>query len=375
MGLNEVLGRAALKLIFYPKYHFVFSYDDFDRKRKDPYLLIGNHASFNDAIYIELKLKKYVYPVTSNIVFTNPFFNFLLTKIIKSIAKRKGQSDVQTIRGILNAINKDHHGVTVYPEGNASYFGKETKVSMTSTAKLIKKIKLDVVVAKVSGGYLSHPRWGKQRKKGDYHIHYYTLIHDHEIENLSVEKIETMLEEAIAFNDYDWNREKQIVYRSKEKAEGLERYVYYCPVCHGYQTIKTKGNDISCSHCGHLATINPYEFLEGLPFDNLIEWDKLQKKEIPKIVEQEIYSKGKLMELDFNKGKRILMGFYDITLNKSTMKLSNVNDLKVFEIAGISGMILAQQNFLTFDYEGKTFMIAIDDPMLFKDTINYIKGE
>lgn len=375
MGLNDVIGRLALKLIFYPKYHFVFTYDDFDRKREDPYLLIGNHASFNDAIYIELKLKKYVYPVTSNIVMTNPFFHFLLTKIIKSIPKRKGQSDVQTIRGILSAIHKDHHGITVYPEGNASYFGKETPVSMQSTAKLIKKIKLDVVVAKVSGGYLSHPRWGKLRKKGDYHIHYYTLIHQDEIDQKSVEEIERMLEQAIAFNDYEWNREKQIVYKSKQKAEGLEGYLYYCPKCHHYHTIKTKGNDIFCTDCGKIATINAYEFLEGLPFDHLLEWDRLQKLEIPKIIEQDVHSHGLLMELDFNRGKRINKGIYDIVINKTHMKLSNDKDVKLFEISEISGLILAQYNFLTFDYDQNTFMIAIDDPMLFKDIINYIKGE
>jgi len=94
MRIREEIGRLALKIIFYPKYRFKFTYENFDRKRKDPYFLIGNHPSLHDPLFVEIQLINYPYPVAGNLLYTNPMYNFLLTRITKTIAKRKGQSDV-----------------------------------------------------------------------------------------------------------------------------------------------------------------------------------------------------------------------------------------------------------------------------------------
>ena len=375
MKIREEIGRLVLKLIFYPRYNFKFTYSEFDPKRKEPYFLIVNHASLNDPLYVELNLKEYPYPITGNLLYTNPWYNFLLTKISKSIAKRKGQNDIQTIRGIIHAFNHDHRGIMIFPEGNASYFGEQTEVSYVSTAKLIKKIKHEVVLAKINGGYLASPRLGKRRKKGDFHIHYQPLMNESQIANLSIVQIEEKLREAISFNDYEWNRKEKIIYRSKEKAVGLEKYIYYCPICKNLQTIETKGNDIYCKSCGKIAHINPYEFIEGLPFDNLIEWDHLQKKKIPEAILNEIHSFGRLIEIDFVKNRRIVIGDMNITLNKNDLFLSNKKHQYTFHADVISGLVLTQKNYLSFDYEEKTYLIRINDPIIIMDSINYIKGE
>lgn len=375
MRLIEEIGRLILKIIFYPKYHFQFTYENFNPKRKDPYILISNHPSMHDPLFVSLKLGKYAYPVTGNLLYTNPTYNFLLTKIIKSIAKRKGQSDVQTIRSILDTIHKKHRAVMLFPEGNASYFGEQSDVSLFTTAKLIKKIKHEVVIAKINGGYLAAPRWGIRRDKGDFHIHYEPLLYPNQIEQYTVEQIEETLKKAIAFNDYDWNRKKQLIYKSKNKAFGLQQYIYVCPKCGGIQTIGPNGNDILCSQCGKIAHINPYEFIEGLAFDNLIEWDKLQKKKIPEIIKNELHSTGRLIEIDFIKRKRIVKGDMNITLSNQMMILRNKKHQHEFHVDQIEGLVLTQKNFLSFDYGERTFLIRINDPMLFMDSINYLKGE
>ena len=126
-------------------------------------------------------------------------YNFLLTRITKTIAKRKGQSDVQAIRAILNAFHKDKRGIMIFPEGNSSYFGEQSDVSYLTTAKLIKKVKHEVVLAKISGGYLAAPRWGKRRAKGDFHIHYKTILTPEMIDGYTLSDLEQILKESIAF--------------------------------------------------------------------------------------------------------------------------------------------------------------------------------
>ncbi|MCF7931146.1 MAG: 1-acyl-sn-glycerol-3-phosphate acyltransferase [Acholeplasmataceae bacterium] len=375
MRLIEEIGRITLKLIFYPKYHFLFTYKNFDPKRKDPYILISNHPSLHDPLFVSLKLNKYPYPVTGNLLYTNPIYNFLLTKIIKSIAKRKGQSDVQTIRGIIDTIHKKKRGIMLFPEGNASYFGQQSDIPLFTTAKLVKKIQHEVVLAKINGGYLAAPRWGVRRDKGDFHIHYEPLLTPQDINQMTVEQIEKKLIDAIAFNDYDWNREKKIIYKSNQKATGINQYIYACPKCQGIQTIKPSGNDILCNHCGKIAHINPYELIEGLPFDNFIMWDQFQKKMIPEISQKELHSSGRLIEIDFQRRRRIVQGDMAITLKDKVLILKNQKHQHDFHVDQIEGLVLTQKNFLSFDYGEKTFLIRINDPMLFMDSINYIKGE
>lgn len=52
-------------------------------------------------------------------------------------------------------------------------------------------------------------------------------------------------------NDYDYQKQKNIEFKSKKGAEYLERLVVVCPVCHALQTMQSKGNLFWCSACGY----------------------------------------------------------------------------------------------------------------------------
>ena len=375
MRLREELGRIGLRIVFYPQFKFKFAYHNFDPKRKEPYFLVGNHASLNDPLYVGMNLKHYPYPVAANLLYTQPLMRFALTKIVTSIPKRKGQSDIQTIRSILKAFKEDKRGIMIFPEGNSSFFGEETKTDYQSTAKLVKKVGNDLIYARISGGYLASPRWGKFRKKGHYQIDYELLMPKEQIETSSVEEIENVLSHAIKFNDYDWNREQKIIYRSKEKAVGLENYLYYCPICQGTQTIDTYKNDIYCHTCGKISTINDYEFLEGLPFDNLVEWDHLQQKALPNILKEPVYSSGELFEVNFKKNKRISLGLSKVELVHKTLHIKTKHVEFSFPIKDIEGLVLTQKQYISFDVSDKTYLLKLKDCKLFLDAITYLKGE
>ncbi|MCR3906821.1 MAG: 1-acyl-sn-glycerol-3-phosphate acyltransferase [Tenericutes bacterium] len=375
MRLREEIARFFLKLIFHSKYRFKFTYENFDPKRKEPFFLIGNHVSLNDPLYVGMNIRHYPYPVASNILYTHPVEKFALTHMVKSIPKRKGQNDIQTIRSILKAFHEDQRGIMIFPEGNSSFFGEQTKTDFQSTAKLIQKLKHDVVIAKNSGGYFAAPRWGKKRKRGYIHIHYKTLLTKKDVEQKKINEIESILEDAIEFNEYEWNRKEKIKYKSKHKAEGLEGYLYACPICKEIHTILTKGNDIYCTTCGKISTINAYEFLENLQFDTLIEWGKFQKILLPKVVEYEVKSLGILYEVNFQKGKRIYKGNVEVSLKNKILKITNLKQQLEFPVNDVEGLVLTQKNFLSFDYKGLTFLIKIKDPMIFLDSIKYLRGE
>lgn len=118
----QMIVKFFVKLYFLRVYKVSYVFKNFDSKREGPYFLIGNHVHFLDALFSSFPIKGYGIPVTSSFVFTSFWQRFALTVLIESIGKRKGQSDIQTIRDIRKHIKKGHI-INVYPEGNTSYYG------------------------------------------------------------------------------------------------------------------------------------------------------------------------------------------------------------------------------------------------------------
>jgi hypothetical protein len=373
MSIREEIGRIGLKIFAKHRFKFKVTYTDFDPKRKSPYFLIANHAQSNDPLFLGMMLKYYPYPVANALLYTKPAMRFGLNHIVTSIMKRKGQSDIQTIKQIIHTFQKKNRGVMLFPEGNASYFGNETTTDYTSTAKLLKKINKDVIMGQINGGFFAQPRWGKYVKKGEYHVHFYKLLSTTDLETLSVEEIANKMTDAIAFNDYTWNREMKIPYRSQTKAEGLEYYLYACPSCESLSHIHTKGNAIYCPTCGQIGDINLYNDIEHSVFDNLVDWGAYQEKLIPKIVENPIHSEGELFNIYFDQLKRVSQGHVMLTLTKESLTVKNEKLHKEFMLDDIKGFALTQKNFVSFDYGTETYDIQVKHPKLLLDAMHYLK--
>lgn len=371
MGLLTEVGRIGLKIMFHYRFDLKYTYDHFDPKTKSPYLLLGNHATQHDPLIVGMVIKRYPYPVANSFLYTNPIFKWLLTHVVTSISKRKGQSDMQTIRLILDAIHKQKRPVMLFPEGNASYFGEQTKTDYLPTAKLIKKLNVDVVIAKINGGYLAHPRWGFYRKKGHFHTHFYTLISKASLPSLTVEHIETLLKDAIAFNDFKWNASKQYRYRLKGRADGIEHYLYYCPQCKKTQTLKGKDANIHCMHCGKIASFDETSKLIG-PYPSLVEWGSDQKKIFPKRLNKAIQTEGQLYQVDVIQQKKKDLGYQKVILENQKLKIKTNPDI-IFEIDKIQGEVITRKHNLSFDYGEQTYNFLLKDPMIILNAITYIK--
>lgn len=373
MTLKERILNIILRIFYYSKFRFIVHYGDIDRLRLDPFILIGNHASLHDGLYTAIHFRKYPFPVINVFMYSSRFTEFVLTKIIHSVPKRKGQSDISTIRSMMDIIRKKNRGVMLFPEGNSSYFGKESDFPY-STVKFLKKMKLDIVLCMVHGAFLSSPRWGKSVKKGTIQLDFKTVFKAEALEDLSLDEIYNTLKQEMKFNDFDWNREHQYRYSQKHRAEGLEQYLYICPKCNHHQTLSTKGHRIFCSHCGEIAHFDEYSFLVGLPFDNLVDWDLYQKQFVSQLSKEKLITSGIMSQADTTKHRRLKYGAVSIQLDQLQLSVTNSTFQRVFAVEKIKGLVLTTKNALSFDYEQDTYYINFKDPMLFLDVIDYIKG-
>lgn len=376
-GFRLEMTRFLVKRFFDRRYKLIISYEDFDRKRKEPYFLISNHVQLNDPLLVGMNLKYYPYPVASNTLYTNPLLRFALTKLVTSIPKRKGQADTQTIRQIRNSFYKLNRGIQVCPEGNSSFFGEQTPTDFTSTAKLVKKMKFDIVIGHFDGGYFAGPRWADHyRKKAPIYLHYKRLVRAEDLDLYKVEELAQLLEKEIAFNDYEWNKKAKVKYLQKNKAEGSENFLYGCPKCHSIGTISSKGNDIFCSQCGKVATIDDYHMYDSPYVKTMIEWGAKQKEWLKPHQHETFESKGKFYELHLDKMRRTLLGKNVILkLKDNLLSIELKHKIYQINIQQMKGVALTQQNKISFDDGNRTYLMKMEHVKLFFDLIKLKKGE
>ena len=156
-------------------------------------------------------------------------------------------------------------------------------------------------------------------------IEYNMALTAEEIKNLSVDEIEAKLYEILDYDDFKWQEEKQVYYKGKKFAEGLEHILYYCPQCHSEYTTQTKDDHLFCTHCGLDVKLNNYYQFEtdnpNVP-KNIRDWYLLQKSIERKNIENEDFTLSSKVRLKFPdpEGK----GFKEVGAGEALMNSKGV---------------------------------------------------
>lgn len=242
-----------------------------------PFIILSNHPSPYD-VYFTCKT---IYPVRTSFILNRYYFKSKLNKYLLGkigvIPKKLFSPDMETIKKSLKMV-KNNYPIYMCPEGRLGLDGTNYEVT-TETSKFIKQLKLPIVVLRINGAYIAKPKWRKFQCKNKIRTDISLTLTKEEISNLSLEELNTMLNEAIAYNDFNYIKEKNLVYNFKNKAKGLENVLYYCPKCHKEHTLETNNNTIKCNSCGFELTIdNTYHFNNNeFNINNIHEWYELIK--------------------------------------------------------------------------------------------------
>lgn len=239
---------------------------------KGPFLLLSNHASFFD-VYFLSRLAKHerMSFILNRYYFNNKFFKYIFTKM-GVIPKKLFSPDMETIKKSLKTVRAGFP-ILMCPEGRLSIDGTNY-YSTKETGKFIKSFKMPVVLARINGAYITNPKWRKNRIKGHVHTEVVRILTADEVIKMSVDEINNIINECITYNDFTYAKENNIVYKAKNKAQGLENVLYHCPHCHNEYTIKTENNKVYCSHCGFNVEIDEhYSFTNNeLNINNIHDW-------------------------------------------------------------------------------------------------------
>jgi 1-acyl-sn-glycerol-3-phosphate acyltransferase len=338
---------------------------DSERIPVGPFLLLGNHCSNFDGLFLQCLLMRPIHYVITDTVFKNRALGGLL-HFVGYIPKRKFTSDVMTVRMIIRAAARG--GVIgIFPEGMRSWDGRTVAVS-SGTFKLVKMLKIPVVTARIMGGYLSGPRWANTHRRGRVEVKLRTLIDAKDIRSLSLTEITEMINAELYHDEASWEAQKKIPFHGKGLAEGFERLLYLCPKCGSIGTIVTHRQRICCSACSAEYTLDLFGGLHavvgGLPADNAADlniWQLDRFKEYIASHTGETLIRDECAHLLRCSGmddKMSEIAYGTLILTRSALIIKNL----CFHLSDISGTALYFKSGFVFRHGSCEYSVRFDNP-------------
>ena len=253
-------------------------------KIEGPCLILSNHVTDFDPILVGLSFPEHMYYVAGENVMRMGFLSKVVTRYASVIQRIKGTTDAEAALQILRTLRKGRN-VCMFAEGNRTFTG-ETLPIAPATAKLVKMSRSTLVTYRLTGGYLSTPRWSTHRRKGRMYGAPVGVYPPEEIKKMSEAEIADLLARDLYENAYETQRKAPVAFRGKALAETLETALYLCPKCRRIDTLHSQGDRFFCD-CGLSMTLDEFGFFrgDGLPFKTPLDWDKWQTGEMERLAE------------------------------------------------------------------------------------------
>ena len=278
--MSDIVGK---------KYNAKYNIIDDVNKCDGPCFVIFNHLSRIDHLYVS----RACYPRITNMIagyseFYRTKFSFIFG-LNKVIPKKNYSTDRIYFKGISDVFKKGGC-VTFSPEGLASDYGGNKPI-VPGTSKLFKHFKVPVYFCHLEGQYLQNTKVCLDERLGETFATMSLLFSKDDVEKMSVEEMDDIINEKFRRNEYEWNREKKIKWKTNGRiCHRLEDICYKCPKCGKEFTMKGEGDTIKCLSCGNGATMDDYyQFhpFEGsvIPIDPYV-WVEQERQDIIKEIRQ-----------------------------------------------------------------------------------------
>ncbi|MBQ9734726.1 MAG: hypothetical protein IJV95_02585 [Clostridia bacterium] len=350
------------------------------KKLKGPFLILATHASFMDFPQIV----KGLMPKTTGWVMSVEEFRRgdWLMGGIGGMPKRKFTHDVVTAKHMLYYLKKKKHPVTIYPEARFELAGINERLD-GALGKFCKIAKVPVVMCKAYGNFINSPQWSKHPyRKIRQQAHLYMLFTPEEIENSTAEQLQARIEKEFVKDEYKWQVENNLHVKCKERADGLYRILYKCPVCGKEFKMNSAGFHLWCEECGAKWEMDTLSRLKGVNtdkgFSHIPDWYRWEREEVRKEVQSGAYffeDDVRVEDYYSSKVGCIPVGNAHVVHDKNGFTFKGEVDGKPFELnKPVSAMysVHIEYDFLN---RGDAFDIAVDHTtyfMFLKTAKNYL---
>lgn len=278
--MSRLKHRIIWRMLRFPAMLFfklLFNYSCGKAPKIDvPFLLIANHVTDLDPLMVGCSFKQQMYFVASEHLFRKGLLSKLLVWLAAPIPRIKGSTDTASAMNIMRAL-KNKSNVGLFAEGDRSWDGRTGRLHPT-TGRLVKASRAALVTYRLTGGYLSSPRWSRRLRRGRMYGRIVNIYTPEQLHAMTAIEITEAINADIFVDAYEEQRNEKIPYKGKELASGLENALYACPSCREVCRLKSRGGIFGCA-CGLTVTFNEFGFFEGEnpPFETVAEWDAWQE--------------------------------------------------------------------------------------------------
>lgn len=333
------LVRPLVRLILWIR----FNYHCAPSAPKGPYIVVSNHVTDWDPLLVGAAFRNQMYFLASEHIMRLGFVSRLLEWLMHPIIRQKGGSAAGAVKEMLRAV-KEGFNVALFPEGNRCWDGV-TRDFPPSTGKLVRTSGVSLVTFRLSGGYLSSPRWsGNTARRGYMRGEIVKIYTPEELKAMSALQINAAIARDIYVDAFDDQRRRTVLYRGKHLAENLETLLFICPKCFSRNTLVSEDDRFRCRSCGFETRYAPTGFFLGgdPPFPDVRGWNRWQTKQLEKLCreakeDEPIFSDSGLELYSVQSGRSSeLLGRGDITLYRDRLELPGELSLPIGSITGMS---------------------------------------
>ena len=327
-------------------------------KKKEPIVVLCNHQTDIDPILVNFSFTRLLRPLATDNIFRKGIIGKVVRKF-GAIPKKKGMVDMAATMEMMRVVN-NNESLIIFPEGNRGYAEFQYFISI-ALAKLLKTMKKTVVIFNLHGGNGTRPRFKHKIRYGKFYGEIKKVLKYEDYKDMPNEELLALVKDNLKVYD----SESGELYKSKIRAEYLERMFFVCPACNSTQTLYSKKELITCQKCGFEA-----EFTEDLhlkvrnsevKFTKLLDWYNYQKmwvKAFSCTGNEPIFwdENVRLFSSEVDKKKRLLAKGKIVLDSKNLTIGDQVFDLANIEVASpVSGIKLC------FTHKGNSYQVTGHD--------------
>ena len=308
----------------------------FARELPENYIVLANHATDFDPLFVGVSFRKQMYFVASEHISRWKVAYKFLKYGFDPIIRYKGAIAASTVMDVLRKVKKGA-SVCIFAEGVRTWDGVTSPI-LPSTAQLIKAARCGLVTYKVEGGYFVSPAWSENgTRRGHIKGAPVRIYTKEELAAMSDEEVYEIIKRDLYEDAYERQLADPKRYRGKQTAYRLENLLFLCPECRANGSISTSRDRVSCKACGHSFIYNDYGMLEGTRFDTVKELAQWQKAEVAADAENGVtYSTARARISAIGKGTEMPIAEGELTVSADAIKcgdhvipLSSIPDIAI----------------------------------------------
>ena len=283
------------------------------------------------------------------------------------IRKNQGAADLQCVREMMKA-SREGGTVVIYAQGMLSHDGREAVNALPGMGALPRLLQCDVYTAVTHGGFISHPRYSKKYHRGRVDIELKRLYTAEEVKKLTAEEMQKGINDALSFNDWDWQEQNKVPFRHMKNTKKLTRRLYMCPGCKREGTLLEKRGRLVCSECGLSAARDRYGFFHS---ENpacparMDKWVDMELAEIQKALEKDDFcltDTVTLYERAQNSGEEYrCVGKGTLTLTKTDIRFQGEREERRLGFDAFQFMIMNDRESLIINTDKNNYRFSFED--------------